>query len=59
VGSSDVCAAQFQSKLAHWHPQNCGRQYVTCLVQQEAGKKESAFREAKLPSAHADAEDDA
>jgi hypothetical protein len=59
VGPSDVSAAQFQSKLAHRNFESRSRKDVTCLVEQKAQKKQSGFRNAELPSTHADAEDDA
>ena len=58
-GSFDVGSAQFQSNLAHRHFESCGCEDVSGLVEEQAGKKESGFRDAKAPSAHANAEDDA
>ena len=59
VGSSDISSAQLQSKLTNRHIESRGRKDVTCLVEQKAGKKQSGFRNAKLPSAHANTEDEA
>ena len=59
VGALDVGATQLNSQLAHRHFEGSGGEHVPQFVEQKAGENQSAERKTKLPSAAADAENNA